>query len=205
MTDRPSGKDLSNPPGVIGQELVLDNPRQGHIDDGNIAFAERLVEARRQWPQARPEDFDKIGKRSWRDKATGIEYREVGDAHRALLRFAVAFTVKTDHERRTHRRGAPNDRTAGGSCGGIRRDATATALVSCSRCRYGVAGSKPCRSCLVNASLSAVPSSAGRSVRPCSCSAGQQPCGSSSPPLVSGCSSRRCTAAGVSGSSYHRR
>jgi len=62
--------------GVWGTELRANDSRAGVVDDGNVAWPERIVEARRQWPQARVEDFDKVGKRAWRDKATGIEYRQ---------------------------------------------------------------------------------------------------------------------------------
>ena len=68
--------------GVIGTELKADTTREGVIDDGNVAWPERVFEARRQWTQARPEDFVQVGKRLWRDKATGIEFRQ---AHGAPL------------------------------------------------------------------------------------------------------------------------
>jgi len=61
-------------------------------------LARTVVEARRQWTEARPEDFEKVGKYVWRDKATGIEYRE--EAGSPLLsigteaaRFISAFFV----------------------------------------------------------------------------------------------------------------
>ena len=60
----------------FGRKITPDTSRSGVVDDGNLAWPERVAEAARQWPQARPEDFDKVGKRLWRDKATGIEYRE---------------------------------------------------------------------------------------------------------------------------------
>lgn len=58
-----------------GMEITADAPRAGIIDDGLIAFPERIVEARRQWPQAQASDFEQIGKRLYRDKGTGAEYR----------------------------------------------------------------------------------------------------------------------------------
>lgn len=59
-----------------GRKITPDGSRAGVVDDGNVAWPERVAEAARQWPQAQPEDFDKVGKRLWRDKATGVEYRE---------------------------------------------------------------------------------------------------------------------------------
>jgi hypothetical protein len=66
--------------GVIGMELKQDNTRAGFVDDGCLAWPERIVEARRQWPQANPEDFEKVGKYRWRDKATGTEFRQASGA-----------------------------------------------------------------------------------------------------------------------------
>jgi hypothetical protein len=82
-----------------GQQLTVDNSRDGYVDDGNIAWEERIAQARSQWPQASPEDFEKVGKRRWIDRATGIEYRQepgaplltIGtDANRAISLFLVA-------------------------------------------------------------------------------------------------------------------
>lgn len=61
-----------------GQEVTADGGsagRAGVIDDGLVAWPERVVEARRQWPQARAEDYEKIDRRVYVDRATGIEYR----------------------------------------------------------------------------------------------------------------------------------
>ena len=69
-------------PGVIGMQIEADTTREGVIDDGNVAWPDRIFEARRQWPEARLEDFEKVGKRLWRDKASGVEYRQ---AHGAPL------------------------------------------------------------------------------------------------------------------------
>ena len=74
-TSLPSGHTLS-PSGSWGMELKADTTRDGFIDDGNIAWPERIVEARRQWTQARAEEFEKVGRRRWRDRASGVEYRE---------------------------------------------------------------------------------------------------------------------------------
>jgi hypothetical protein len=66
--------------GVIGMEIKADDSRTGHIDDGSIAWPERVVEAARQWPQAPSEGFEQIGRRRWRDRASGAEYREESGA-----------------------------------------------------------------------------------------------------------------------------
>lgn len=56
-----------------GQQVTADTTRAGVVDDGNIAWPERIDEARRNWPQARAEDFEKIGKRHSRDRGSRIE------------------------------------------------------------------------------------------------------------------------------------
>jgi hypothetical protein len=84
--------------GVFGTQIRPDNSRAGVVDDGSVAWEERIFEARRQWPEATPDDFEKVGKRLWRDRATGIEYRQ---AHGAPLqaigtdatRFVSCFLV----------------------------------------------------------------------------------------------------------------
>jgi hypothetical protein len=43
-----------------GQQVTADTTRAGVVDDGNIAWPERIEQARRSWPQARAEDFEKI-------------------------------------------------------------------------------------------------------------------------------------------------
>ena len=68
--------------GAWGREVKADDRRVGVIDDGNVAWEERVVEAPRQWPQGSPADFELVGKRRWRDRASGIEYRQ---AHGAPL------------------------------------------------------------------------------------------------------------------------
>ncbi len=50
------------------------------VDDGNVAWPERLAEARKQWAQGRLADFEPLGRRRWRDKASGVEYRQVHGA-----------------------------------------------------------------------------------------------------------------------------
>ena len=61
---------------VWGEELTVDDSRVGVIDDGNVAFSERVVEACRQWTEAPAEDFERVGKRLFRDRATGVECRQ---------------------------------------------------------------------------------------------------------------------------------
>jgi hypothetical protein len=60
-----------------GAKLEADRSREGFVDDGLIAWPERIVDARRQWLEAQPDDFEQVGKRLYRDKASGIEYRHV--------------------------------------------------------------------------------------------------------------------------------
>ena len=36
-------------------------------------YPERVAQARRSWPEARAEDFEKIGKRTYRDRGSGLE------------------------------------------------------------------------------------------------------------------------------------
>jgi hypothetical protein len=109
-TSFPSGRDLPGSLGVIGQEVKTDDSRIGFVDDGNLAWPERITEARRQWPQASLADFEFLGKRLWRDRATGIEYREargapllsIGtDANRLITTFFISqgrlvFMERTD-------------------------------------------------------------------------------------------------------------
>ena len=45
MLKWPRGRELGNPPGVIGMEITADDERPSYIDDGNIAYEERVVEA----------------------------------------------------------------------------------------------------------------------------------------------------------------
>ena len=39
--------------------------------DQPLAWPERIVEARRQWLEVRPEDFERVGRRRWRDLGAG--------------------------------------------------------------------------------------------------------------------------------------
>ena len=71
----PSGKELADPPGTWGREIKIEDDRAGIVDDGLIAFEERIVQARRQWPEGRAEDFEPAGKRRFRDRATGSVFR----------------------------------------------------------------------------------------------------------------------------------
>jgi hypothetical protein len=74
------GKDkLTFYGGVRGEELTQDDSRSGFVDDGNIAWPERIVEARRQWPELPAADFEKEGRR-WVDKASGVQYRAASGA-----------------------------------------------------------------------------------------------------------------------------
>jgi hypothetical protein len=57
-----------------GQQISVDSSRHGVVDDGCVAWEERILEARRSWPQANPADFERVGKRTYVDKATGVEY-----------------------------------------------------------------------------------------------------------------------------------
>jgi hypothetical protein len=59
-----------------GLEVKTETSRAGVVDDGNVAWPERIVEARRQWPEARAEDFERVGRRRWRDRGSGVEYRQ---------------------------------------------------------------------------------------------------------------------------------
>jgi hypothetical protein len=56
-----------------GEQVSADSGRHGVVDDGNVAWPERVAEARRSWPEARAEDFAKIGKRRYRDRGSGLE------------------------------------------------------------------------------------------------------------------------------------
>jgi len=66
--------------GVRGEQVYAASDRHGVVDDGNTAWPERVAEASRSWPQARPEDFERVGKRGYKDRATGVEYLAVRGA-----------------------------------------------------------------------------------------------------------------------------
>jgi hypothetical protein len=61
--------------GVVGRELTVDTPRAGYIDDGLIAFPERVATARRYWPETTSADFEKLDRRRYRDRASGHIFR----------------------------------------------------------------------------------------------------------------------------------
>lgn len=75
----PGGKELSDSPGAWGKE-VRDDADNSRMPKSTTVTPHGRSESRRpsaQWPQARREDFEKIGKRLYRDRATGIEYMAV--------------------------------------------------------------------------------------------------------------------------------
>ena len=79
----PGGKALPDAyGGAWGQQLKPENQRAGVEDDGNVAWEERIVEARRQWMEVPSDAFERIGRFRWRDLASGLEFRE---AHGAPL------------------------------------------------------------------------------------------------------------------------
>lgn len=86
----------SLPRGVIGMQLEQpDISRPVTIREGNEATAENLAAARMQFHEAAPEDFEQVGKRRWKDRATGTVYGEargavllsIGDATRNIVAF----------------------------------------------------------------------------------------------------------------------
>jgi hypothetical protein len=89
--------DLGLPHGVIGMEITSDAPTSTTIRDGNEATPSNLAQARMQWPEARRGDFQRVGKRRWRDCGSGTEYAQFSGA--ALLsigeatRHVVAFFI----------------------------------------------------------------------------------------------------------------
>jgi hypothetical protein len=89
--------------GVYGGKIDASNPRAGVVDDGNIAWPERVLEARRMWPQADAADFEPLDPRGrrWRDKASGVEYIQPGGAPllspgQESTRFISCFFVNSD-------------------------------------------------------------------------------------------------------------
>ena len=84
--------------GAWGMELKQENKRDGVVDDGSIAWPERVEQAAVQWPQAAAEDFELVGRRRWRDRASGVLYRQASgcpllaigtDATRDVIAFFV--------------------------------------------------------------------------------------------------------------------
>ena len=57
-----------------GEQVNVDSSRHGVVDDGNTAWPERIAQARRSWLQANPADFEKVGRRTYVDRATNVEY-----------------------------------------------------------------------------------------------------------------------------------
>ena len=49
----------------------------GGVGDGLDVNPETLDDARQSWPEASAADFERTGRRMWRDRATGVEYRRV--------------------------------------------------------------------------------------------------------------------------------
>jgi hypothetical protein len=65
-----------------GEQVTLDTTRAGTIDDGSLAYEERILEARRYWPQgdaAAYEPLDRHGRR-WRDRGAGAEFKALTGA-----------------------------------------------------------------------------------------------------------------------------
>ena len=77
---------------VVGGQISADVSRNGVVDDGNIAWPERVDQARRSWMEASLEDFEPLDSRGrfWRDKATGREYKALSGA--PLLSLATEAT-----------------------------------------------------------------------------------------------------------------
>ena len=94
----PSSKKLPHPPGARGEELRPDDERSGLVDDGLLAFAERVAQARSLGPEGRAGDFEQLGRRRWRDKATGQVYRRIAGCRRlgspALQDVDVSFVAE---------------------------------------------------------------------------------------------------------------
>ena len=70
------------PPDPHGQRVEADMSRSGTLDTGSNAWPERLLEARRAWPEARSEDFEQVDRRGrlFRDRATNTVYRRLSGA-----------------------------------------------------------------------------------------------------------------------------
>jgi len=97
---RPAGEPYA---GVYGGQVRVDSSRQGRVDDGNIAYDERVAQARRSWPEARREDFEQIDQRGrrFRDKASGVTYARARGAPllaagEESTRFISCFFVGSD-------------------------------------------------------------------------------------------------------------
>ena len=67
---------------VVGGQISADTSRNGVVDEGNIAWPERIEQARRSWARASLEDFEPLDTRGryWRDRVTGREYKALAGA-----------------------------------------------------------------------------------------------------------------------------
>ena len=87
------------PHGARGEQLTPNTSRAGVVDDGSIAYPERIEQARRSWPQADAADFEPLDPkgRRWRDLASGTEYKALTGApllaSGEATRFVTAFFV----------------------------------------------------------------------------------------------------------------
>ena len=84
---------------IVSGQISADESRHGVVDDGNVAWPERIAEARRSWTEARAEDFERTAKRRYIDRATGRAYKAVtgapllsvgSEANRGISTFFVA-------------------------------------------------------------------------------------------------------------------
>ena len=65
----------------------------GGVGDGLDVNPETLDAARQSWPEASAADFERTGRRMWRDRATGVEYRRVRGCPLARLGSPVGSPV----------------------------------------------------------------------------------------------------------------
>jgi hypothetical protein len=56
---------------------VKEQPLGTYDDDGLYATQERVQLARETWPEGHAEDYDQIGRRRYRDRATGDDFIQV--------------------------------------------------------------------------------------------------------------------------------
>jgi hypothetical protein len=80
--------------GAYGVEIAPPDERPSVVDDGLFATAERIQHARRFWPQGRAEDFERVGKRRYRNRATGVVYRHEDGC--PLLNIGFGGTAQED-------------------------------------------------------------------------------------------------------------
>jgi len=50
----------------------------GSPDEPRVVVSSQVTSARRQWTEVPAEDFERVGRRRWRDRASGVEYRQAG-------------------------------------------------------------------------------------------------------------------------------